>query len=101
MTGTTYAAAVLLAMSAGARCDTLPPPLTFHASLDGSLDASAQGSGEAVSVEGPVAYRPGKVGQALLCGEGGALLHYASEGNLRRSCGACMRCLPNAGPSRC
>jgi len=65
----------------------LVPPLTFHASFDGTLDAVAAGGGTPVKVEGPVEYRPGKVGQALLCGEGGALAYYAAAGNLRTAAG--------------
>jgi len=61
----------------------LKPPLAFHASFDGTTAAVAKGSGVPVQVEGTVAYRPGKVGQALLCGEGGAALRYATAGHLR------------------
>jgi hypothetical protein len=65
----------------------LDPPMTFHASFEGTLEATARGDGTPVQVEGPVEYRPGRAGQALLCGEGGALVHYATEGNLRASSG--------------
>ena len=80
--------AVLLAGTAAMACaDTLPAPMTFHASFDGTLEATARGEGKPVSVAGPVQYRPGKAGQALLCGEGGAEAHYATAGNLRRPSG--------------
>ncbi len=62
-------------------------PLTFHASFDGKLDATARGSGVPLEVTGPVAYRPGKVGKALLCGDGGASLTYRSDKNLRAASG--------------
>lgn len=65
----------------------LTPPLIFHASFDGTTDAVATGDGKALTIDGPVAYRPGKVGQALLCGEGGAAIHYATAGNLRAAGG--------------
>jgi len=65
----------------------LTPPLAFHASFDGALDARANGNGQPVKVEGAPAYRPGKVGQALLCGEGGTLAYYASAGNVRAAAG--------------
>ena len=65
----------------------LTPPLTFDASFDGTPDAVAAGAGTPVKVEGPVEYRPGKAGQALLCGEGGALAYYAAAGNLRTAAG--------------
>lgn len=77
---------VLLATTL-AHAQQLPPPLTFHASFDGTLDAAARGDGKPVQVDGPVAYRPGKVGQALLCGEGGAALEYHTAGNLRAAGG--------------
>lgn len=64
-----------------------PPPLTFYAPFDGTLEATARGSGNPVSVVGPVTYRPGRVGQALLCGEGGASITYSAAKNLRASCG--------------
>ena len=70
-----------------ASAQTPAPPLTFHASFDGTVDAVAHGDGKPVKVEGPVEFRPGKVGQGLLCGEGGALVHYASAGNLRAAAG--------------
>jgi hypothetical protein len=63
------------------------PPLTSHASFDGTVDAVSRGEGKPVKVEGPVEFRPGKVGQALLCGDGGALLWYASAGVLRANSG--------------
>lgn len=79
--------ALMGAFVAPSRAQGLEPPLTFHASFEGTLEAAARGDGTPVNVEGPVEYRPGKVGQALLCGEGGALLYYATAGNLRASSG--------------
>ena len=58
-------------------------PLVFHATFDGTLDAAARGAGVPVRVDGPIVYRAGKVGQALLCGEGGASVAYSALGNLR------------------
>lgn len=66
----------------------LTPPLTFHAAFEGTTDAVAQGNPQPVTSEGPLAYRPGKVGQALVCGEGGAALQYATAGNLRAAAGS-------------
>ncbi len=86
MAKTSAIVAVLLG-AAATSADTLEPPMTFHAPFDGTLTANALGQGEPESVEGTIEYRPGKVGQALLCGEGGALAHYMTEGNLRKSCG--------------
>jgi len=63
------------------------PPLTFHASFDGTLDAVSRGDGKPVKTEGTVEFRPGKVGQALVCGDGGALLWYATAGVLRANSG--------------
>ncbi len=75
-------------------CATLPafsqtpaPPLCFHAAFEGTVEAVAAGNPTPLQTEGPVKYRPGRLGQALLCGEGGALLHYATEGNLHRTGG--------------
>jgi hypothetical protein len=66
----------------------LSPPLVFHASFDGTTDAvTARGKGKPLKVEGPVVFRPGRFGQALLCGEGGATISYASEGVLRATAG--------------
>ncbi len=78
----------LLAVGGPAWAQRPTPPVVFHASFDGTLEAQARGDGKPVKVEGPVAYRPGKVGQALLCGEGGALVHYATPGNLRAAAGS-------------
>ena len=63
------------------------PPVIFHATFDGTTEADAVGQTKPVSVEGPVAYRPGKLGQALLCGEGGAAVEYSTAGNLRATAG--------------
>jgi len=78
-----------LAVLAGIACaqEELPTPLVFHAGFEGTVEAAARGNGSPVRVEGPVQYRPGKVGQALLAGDGGALLFYETAGNLRRSGG--------------
>lgn len=65
----------------------LPFPLTFHAAFDGSLDAEAAGSGAPLQVDGPVEFRAGKVGEALLVGDGGAAVWYASAGNARSRSG--------------
>ncbi len=56
-------------------------------SFDGTLDAQATGNGVPVKIEGTPEYRPGKVGQALLCGEGGTLAYYASAGSVRAAAG--------------
>lgn len=77
---------VLMAVGPGA-AEEIVPPLCFHASFDGTLEAAARGEGKPVQVEGPVEYRPGKVGTALLCGDGGATVFYATAGNLRRTAG--------------
>lgn len=63
------------------------PPLLFHATFDGTITAEANGDGEPAKVDGPIAYRPGRLGQALLCGEGGAALEYQTQGNLRPEAG--------------
>ena len=63
------------------------PFLTFHASFDGTLDAVSRGDGKPLQVDGEVAYRPGKVGQALLCGEGGAAVWYSTARALRAPAG--------------
>lgn len=78
---------LVLALATMVSAAELTPPLTFHASFDDSLEATARGDGRPVKVDGPVAYRPGKFGRALLCGEGGATLTYRTEGNLRRTAG--------------
>ncbi len=62
----------------------LEPPLIFHAGFDGALEATAAGNGTPSEVEGPVEYRPGRIGQALVAGDGGATLHYETAGNLSR-----------------
>jgi hypothetical protein len=72
-----------LLLAAGVRAQEAPqPPLCFHAGFDGTVDAVAAGQGKPLTVTGPVEFRPGKVGQALLCGDGGAALQYATSGNL-------------------
>jgi len=76
-----------LAAAGAVSAEQLAPPLTFHATFDGTLDAAAAGEGKPVKVEGPVAYRPGKVGQALLCGDGAAAVLYATARNLRATSG--------------
>lgn len=78
---------MVMLMAGAASAQKLTPPLTFHASFDGTLEAQANGKGQPVKVEGTAEYRPGKVGQALLCGEGGTLAHYASAGNVRAAAG--------------
>lgn len=85
----TAIAVVGLAALASVTCaqEQLPPPLVFHASFDGTVEAVARGNGTPVRVEGPVEYRPGRIGQALLAGDGGALVFYETAGNLRRSGG--------------
>lgn len=81
--------AVLLSLLPALVCgQELPPPLVFHAAFDGTTDAVSKGDGKAVSIEGPVAYRPGKVGQALRCGEGGAAVTYQSAGHIRPAAGS-------------
>lgn len=66
----------------------MSPPLVFHASFDGTTDAQlVRGKGKPLKVEGPVVFRPGRFGRALLCGEGGATISYASEGVLRATAG--------------
>jgi len=67
--------------------EVLSAPLVFHASFDGTTDAVTHGREKPVKIEGPVVFRPGKFGQALLCGEGGATISYASEGVLRAKAG--------------
>ncbi len=87
-----YSCIAMTCALAGAVVSALSPqdldaPMTIYATFDGTLDARARGNGTPVNVEGPVEYRPGKVGQALLCGEGGALVHYTTAGHLRASSG--------------
>ena len=77
----------LALLAAFAFAEDLTPPLTFHASFDGTPEARARGDGKPVKVDGTAEYRPGKVGQALLCGEGGAAVWYASASNLRAAAG--------------
>lgn len=77
----------VLMIVVGVSAEELAPPLCFHASFDGTLEAAARGEGKPVKVEGPVEYRLGKVGQALLCGDGGATVFYATAGNLRHAAG--------------
>ncbi|MBM3498137.1 MAG: hypothetical protein FJX74_05650 [Armatimonadetes bacterium] len=64
------------------------PPLTFHAAFEGSVDALSRGEGAPVTVEGPVEFRAGRLGQALVCGDGAATLRYATEGVLRATSGS-------------
>jgi len=61
-----------------------PSPLLFKASYDGTL-AGTDGAGAVQPVEatGKVEYRPGKVGQALLCGGDAAEIKYAVAGHVR------------------
>ena len=77
----------LLLLAASASAQDLTSPLLFHASFDGNLNAVARGEGKPAKIVGPVEFRPGKFGQALLCGEGGASVYYASPGNLRAAAG--------------
>ena len=79
--------ALLISAQTPAQNQNLEPPLVFHASFDGTLDAAAAGEGRPVKVEGPVAFRPGRFGQALLCGEGGAAVTYAAAGHLKAFAG--------------
>jgi len=79
---------IVLMSAVGEATEELAPPLCFHASFDGTLEAVARGEGKPVKVEGTVEYRPGKVGQALLCGDGGAAVFYATAGNLRYAAGS-------------
>ena len=83
----TLALLATLALAGGAVAQSLTPPLTFYAAFDGTTDAVARGDGKPLKITGPVEYRPGKTGQALLCGEGGATLQYATAGNLRAAAG--------------
>ncbi len=69
------------------RAESLTPPMTFHASFEGTLNATALGEGTPLQVDGPVEYRSGRVGQALLCGEGGAAVWYKTVRNLRAGAG--------------
>ncbi len=82
-------AVLCLAVLAGTvwAAEDLEPPLSFYASFDGTLDAVGLGNGRPIKVEGPVEYRPGKTGEALLCGDGAASVFYATAGNLRRAAG--------------
>jgi hypothetical protein len=82
-----WALVLLIALEALGSAENLEPPLLFHASFDGTLDAAARGQCKPVRVDGPVVYRPGKFGQALVCGEGGAAVTYAAAGNLRAAAG--------------
>jgi len=82
-----FVLACLCLLALATHAADLTPPLTFRASFDSTIDAQARGEGKPVKVEGPVEYRPGKVGQALLCGEGGAAAQYATAGNLRAAAG--------------
>ncbi len=83
----TLIALVLLTLAGAAFAQQPEPPLIFHAPFDGSLEATAAGSGTPALVEGPVEYRPGRIGQALLVGDGAATLHYETAGNLGSSAG--------------
>ena len=71
--------ALLLCNLAGA-----DPGLLFRAPLDGTTDAwSASAGGKCTGVTGPAPqFAPGKIGQALLCGDGLSLVHYRTDGNL-------------------
>lgn len=73
--------AALLILVTAARADR---GLLFRASFDGTADGwSGAGAGQPTGVTGPAPqFAPGKLGQALLCGDGLGLLHYRSEGNL-------------------
>jgi hypothetical protein len=82
-----WALVLLISLEALGSAENLEPPLLFHASFDGTLDAAARGQCKPVRVDGPVVYRPGKFGQALVCGEGGAAVTYAAAGNLRAAAG--------------
>ncbi len=77
----------LLFLSAGFAAAELAPQPCFRACFDGSLEARSRGVSAPVRVQGPVVYRPGKFGRALLCGEGGATVDYAVPGNLRAASG--------------
>ncbi|MEI6503280.1 MAG: hypothetical protein WCP21_19890, partial [Armatimonadota bacterium] len=71
----------ILLLATAAHAD---PGLLFRASLDGTTDAwSASAGGKATGVTGPAPqFAPGKIGQALLCGDGLSLVHYRTDGNL-------------------
>jgi len=73
-----------------ASTNALSAPLStlFEASFNGSLDATdAHGAVKPLSVEGKVAYAPGRTGQALICGGDGALVKYAVNGHMAMSQG--------------
>ncbi len=64
------------------------PGLTFRASFDGHIEAEeAQGARAPLQVAGTPQYRPGRFGQALLCGDGGTRVLYPVAQNLELSQG--------------
>lgn len=61
-----------------------PSPLIFHASYDGSVNGiDAKGTVAPLETTGKVEYRPGKVGEALLCGGDAAEVKYPVVGHVR------------------
>jgi len=83
---TRFLQAVLLGMGIGQLSAQGVAP-SFRVGFDGTLEAVARGRAVPIKIEGPVQFRPGKFGRALLCGDGGALLEYAAPGNLRMHAG--------------
>ncbi len=77
----------LLALTTTVAAQEPVPPLIFHAPMDGSVEAMAVGNGSPTEVEGAVEFREGKIGQALLAGDGGALVHYQTAQNVMRTGG--------------
>lgn len=76
---------VLLLLAGGlAVAADQPSPLLFHAAYDGTLTARDEaGAVEPVEVTGKVEYRPGKAGQALLCGGDAANVKYPVAQHVR------------------
>ena len=65
-----------------------PAPIIFHAPFDGSLTGTDEnGAVQPMEVTGKVEYRPGRTGQALLCGGDGAEVKYPVLGHVRASQG--------------
>ena len=56
--------------------------ILFYASMDGTTDARTARGPKRGAVEGRTSYEPGRRGQALVCGEAGAVCRYQTQDNL-------------------